>query len=77
MVQKKDSACPAVMYFFDVEGKVCELGFPIITGSGTLVPFDFISDVFRGTKGAMLDMIRVPDKLIAMIEFTKEYGVYA
>jgi len=48
--------------------KLDELGFPTITGSGTLVPFDFISDIFRGTKGAMLDMIRVPDKLLAMIE---------
>jgi uroporphyrinogen-III decarboxylase len=48
--------------------KLVELGFPTITGSGTLVPFDFISDIFRGTKGAMLDMIRVPDKLLAMIE---------
>jgi hypothetical protein len=65
-----------MMNFFDVEGKVCELGFPTITGGATLVPFDFISNIFRGTKGAMLDMIRVPDKLLAMIELTKEYGVY-
>jgi uroporphyrinogen-III decarboxylase len=48
--------------------KLVELGFPNIMGSGALAPFDFISDMLRGTKGAMLDMIRVPDKLLAMIE---------
>jgi uroporphyrinogen-III decarboxylase len=48
--------------------KLVELGFPIIMGSAALAPFDFISDILRGTKGAMLDMRRVPDKLLAMIE---------
>lgn len=48
--------------------KLVELGFPNIMGSGALAPFDFISDILRGTKGAMVDMIRVPDKLLAMIE---------
>jgi uroporphyrinogen-III decarboxylase len=48
--------------------KLVELGFPIIMGSAALAPFDFISDILRGTRGAMLDMRRVPDKLQAMIE---------
>jgi uroporphyrinogen-III decarboxylase len=48
--------------------KLVELGFPTIMGSGALAPFDFISDILRGTRGAMLDMIRVPNKLLAMIE---------
>jgi hypothetical protein len=48
--------------------KVRQMGFYSFTGSGTLAPFDFISDLLRGTRGAMLDMIRVPDKLQAMIE---------
>lgn len=48
--------------------KLVELGFPIIMGSAALVPFDYISDILRGTKGAMVDMRRVPDKLLAMIE---------
>jgi uroporphyrinogen-III decarboxylase len=48
--------------------KLAELGFPIIMGSAALVPFDYISDILRGTKGAMVDMRRIPEKLLAMIE---------
>lgn len=48
--------------------KLVELGFPVIMGSAALVPFDYISDILRGTKGAMVDMRRTPNKLIAMIE---------
>ncbi len=33
-----------------------------------LVPFDTISDSFRGMRGAMLDMYRQPDKLLAAIQ---------
>jgi uroporphyrinogen-III decarboxylase len=48
--------------------KLVALGFPTISGSSAEAPFDYISDFFRGTKGTMLDMFRVPDKLIAMME---------
>jgi uroporphyrinogen-III decarboxylase len=48
--------------------KLAELGFPVIMGSAALVPFDYISDILRGTKGVMLDMRRGPDKLLAMVE---------
>jgi uroporphyrinogen-III decarboxylase len=48
--------------------KLVELGFPNIMGSAALAPFDFISDILRGTRGAMVDMRRVPEKLQAMIE---------
>jgi len=46
-----------------------ELGFPgrtAMVGGG--VPYDMISDFMRGMKGAMLDMYRCPDKLLAAIE---------
>jgi hypothetical protein len=46
-----------------------ELGFPGGLGIlGGLVPFDLISDRFRGMRGAMLDMYRQPDKLLAAIQ---------
>ncbi len=44
------------------------LGFPAINGLSSIVPFDLISDQFRGTRGAMLDMYRQPDKLLAAID---------
>jgi hypothetical protein len=44
-------------------------GFPSRGGfMAGLVPFDTISDSFRGMRGAMLDMYRQPDKLMAAIE---------
>jgi hypothetical protein len=46
-----------------------ERGFPSRGGfMAGLVPFDTISDNFRGMRGAMLDMYRQPDKLMAAIQ---------
>ncbi|HSW57982.1 MAG TPA: uroporphyrinogen decarboxylase family protein [Dehalococcoidales bacterium] len=38
-----------------------------LTSMAGLVPFDTLSDSFRGMRGAMLDMYRQPDKLLAAI----------
>ncbi|MDP6179562.1 MAG: uroporphyrinogen decarboxylase family protein [Desulfatiglandales bacterium] len=48
--------------------KCKELGFPLQAGSLTQAPFDTISDFMRGTRGAMLDMFRRPDKLLETTE---------
>ena len=45
-----------------------ELGFPPQFGAHVNAPFDIISDFLRGTIGAMLDMYRVPDKLLEAME---------
>ena len=49
---------------FDEE--MARLGFPSYTAPGMMAPapFDMISDFLRGMRGAMLDMYRLPDKLI-------------
>ena len=44
------------------------LGFPCQFGSGAYAPFDYIGDFLRGTRGAMLDMYRNPDKLLEATE---------
>jgi len=44
------------------------LGFPRDTGSSAYVPFDYIGDCLRGTRGIMLDMYRNPDKLLEATE---------
>jgi len=49
-------------------GKCKELGFPALVGSLTQAPFDTVSDFLRGTRGAMLDMFRQPDKLLEATE---------
>lgn len=57
-----------------VEGTVAwaglckELGFPMRFGGICQAPFDTLSDMMRGTRGAMLDMFRQPDKVIAATE---------
>jgi hypothetical protein len=46
------------------------LGFPSYTAPGMMAPapFDMISDFLRGMRGAMLDMYRIPDKLLEACE---------
>jgi hypothetical protein len=49
---------------FDQE--MAGFGFPAYTSPGMMAPapFDMISDFLRGMRGAMLDMYRLPDKLL-------------
>lgn len=44
------------------------LGFPLSFVSGSIAPFDLISDTLRGMRGLMLDMFRQPDKVLAAID---------
>ena len=39
------------------------LGFPCQFGGVAYAPFDYLGDLLRGTRGIMLDMYRLPDKL--------------
>jgi uroporphyrinogen-III decarboxylase len=45
-----------------------KLGFPRFSHASTVVPFDMISDNLRGTRGAMIDLFRQPDKLLEACE---------
>ncbi len=52
----------------DFTEELTSLGFPMPGQSGATpggAPFDTISDYLRGMRGAMLDMYRCPDKLLA------------
>jgi uroporphyrinogen-III decarboxylase len=52
-----------------MEKEMMELGFPIAYSATNIsVPFDVISDFFRGMRGSMLDMYRQPDKLLELME---------
>ena len=48
--------------------KMRQLGFPPQFGAMAHAPFDVLSDFLRGTIGAMLDMYRMPDKLLNALE---------
>jgi uroporphyrinogen-III decarboxylase len=44
------------------------LGFPSQIGGVAYAPYDYIGDFLRGTRGIMVDMYRVPDKLLDAME---------
>jgi hypothetical protein len=48
--------------------EMTELGFPVFSLAVSHAPYDFIADCLRGTRGAMIDMYRNPDKLLASCE---------
>ncbi|MEW5959052.1 MAG: uroporphyrinogen decarboxylase family protein [Chloroflexota bacterium] len=54
---------------------LAEAGYPMITAAFTEAPFDWISDMFRGLRGVMLDMYRCPDKLKAAIELITPFTI--
>ena len=45
-----------------------EAGFPPVLGGLAIAPFDIIADFLRGTKGAILDMYRCPEKMLEAID---------
>ena len=51
----------------DFDEEMARLGFPAYSHGGGAggAPFDLISDRYRGMRGAMTDMYRCPDKLLA------------
>ncbi len=64
--------------------EITNLGYPVIMGGTTITAFDTVSDMLRGMKGSMLDMYKVPDKLLALIDMFVPFtimsalaGVYA
>jgi uroporphyrinogen-III decarboxylase len=52
-------------------------GFPIVFGPMTIAAFDWVSDIFRGMRGSMLDMFRVPEKLKALVDMFTPYTIAA
>lgn len=62
-----------------VQGKLAadlaEAGYPLITFAFAEAPFDWVSDMFRGLRGVMLDMYRQPDKLKAAIDLFTPFAI--
>ena len=50
--------------------KLKELGYPVVDAGNSSVPFDFIGDALRGTRGISADMFRQPEKLLEALERT-------
>ncbi len=70
--------CRAVVKSF--EDEMASLGFPPLAHFGVgvgQVPFDAISDFYRGMKGSMIDMYRRPEKLLAACNMIMEWRLAA
>ena len=57
--------------------RMAALGFPPLPFLATLIeaPFDFMSDTLRGMRGIFLDMMRIPDKLLAAQEKVLDFQI--
>ena len=61
----------------DYVTEVEELGYPVSYGANFTPPFDLVADFLRGLRGTMVDMYRVPDKLLAAVELYVEPQIKA
>jgi hypothetical protein len=61
----------------NLEAEAAGFGFPPQSHFGGVggAPFDMISDFYRGMRGAMMDMFRVPDKLLAACEMMLDWRI--
>ncbi len=48
--------------------ELADMGYPTLTITTIHAPFDWLSDYFRGLKGTMFDMFRMPDKMKAAVD---------
>jgi hypothetical protein len=63
----------------DFEDEMAQLGYPPQSHMGGAggAPFDAISDFYRGMRGAMTDMYRCPDKLLAALDMIQDWRLKA
>jgi len=64
--QKVDAECARISL---------EMGFPSLAGGIALAPFDTVADMLRGTRGAVMDMYRQPEKLLEALEVIAERSI--
>ena len=61
----------------DYIAEVMKLGYPVSYVANFTPPFDLVADFLRGLRGTMLDMFRVPDKLLAAVDLYVEPQIEA
>ena len=65
MIEAAEASATVLKWHGEFHKKATELGFPALAGGKAQVPFDTLGDLFRGTKGIMMDLYRRPDKVMA------------
>ncbi len=61
----------------NLEAEATKFGYPPNSHMGGVggAPFDMISDFYRGMRGAMMDMFRCPDKLLAACDMLQSWNI--
>jgi len=68
IVEAAEEAELMFRHHLDWTQKINSLGFPLINGTATHSPYDFIADYFRGAAGMMKDLFRHRDKLKQVLD---------
>ncbi len=68
MTEMGEASLDFMVKLFAYAVEMQELGFPMVYGSSADAPFDYLADQLRGTRGAMLDMFRRPEKILAAVD---------
>jgi len=68
LIEMGQASLDFMMQLFAYTVEMQQLGFPMVYGSSADAPFDYLADQLRGTRGAMLDLFRRPDKILAAID---------
>jgi len=80
-LESLSKACAeAVLWFKSFTAFIDEMkkmGFPTFFRNVASVPYDFIANFLRGTRGTMIDMYRNPDKLLKAIEKVTPWQIQA
>ncbi|MBE0481237.1 MAG: hypothetical protein IBX68_09690, partial [Dehalococcoidia bacterium] len=63
--------------FLGFVGEMKDMGFPTFVLAVSHAPYDFLANFLRGTRGAMVDMYRSPDKLLKACEKITPWMVQA
>ena len=63
-------------YLARCDNELDKLGFPSLNTSGGEVPFDIISDFFRGTMGMFEDFLEIPEKVSEACEMLVSAQIY-
>lgn len=48
--------------------RMTQHGYPLMNGTSSISPYDFLADYFRGARGMMTDMFRRKEKLLEMLD---------
>jgi len=77
MIEMGEASMEFMVKLFAYTVEMQERGFPMAYGSSADAPFDTLADQLRGTRGAMLDMFRQPEKVLRAVDLLTRTSIEA